>query len=441
MKVSQATVFEFGYLCSDAVKAQEQGYCFIPEADFAYLEQRCLTDDNSGFNQIMQPRIRQGCRLLQVRNYVGVIFVPSGNHIEVLPKTGITESVTPSKADFQKARQTLLIMLQALGEFRYIALDSSSIETLKLPLLEIFIARFLHTIQTVVKRGLRSDYVPQQENLLTKRGKLNIGQQVKHNFIHKQRFFCEFDEYRHDRPANRLLKSALLSVSRYSHDANNQKWLRELLFYFDDVPASCAVKQDFSQLHLDRSMAHYKPALAWARLILNDLSPASMKGKADAPSLLFPMEAVFESYVAQTLRKQLPNGYHLRTQARGKYLASHNDKNMFLLKPDLMIEQEGKPICVLDTKWKRINGNDSANHYGLSQSDFYQMFAYGQKYLSGEGELVLIYPKTDSFDEPIANHFVFQEGLNLWIAPFVIDSQQGIYLQLNEAMKQKIAAL
>jgi 5-methylcytosine-specific restriction enzyme subunit McrC len=311
----------------------------------------------------------------------------------------------------------------------------------KLPLLEIFIARFLHTIQTVVKRGLRSDYFPQQENLLTKRGKLNIGQQVKRNFIYKQRFYCEFDEYRHDRPANRLLKSALLSVSRYSRDANNQKWLRELLFYFDDVPASSAVKQDFSQLHLDRSMAHYKPALAWARLILNDLSPASMKGKVDATSLLFPMESAFESYVAQTLRKRLKEDYHLRTQARGKYLVRHNDKNMFLLKPDLVIEQAGKPICVLDTKWKRISGNDSANNYGLSQSDFYQIFAYGQKYLGGKGDLVLIYPATETFSKPVIGNFKFDKELRLWIVPFVIHARKDSHLKLNKEICEQIRDL
>lgn len=436
MAVSSASsVFEFGYLTSKQDGDKVENATSIANTDFAYLEKRCLTEDNSGFYRIMQPRIKNGCKVLQVKNYVGVIFVPSGQHIEVLPKTGITDR------DYDKARKTLLVMLQSLREFRHIQLESAGIDTLKLPLLEVFIRRFLTTVNQVVKRGLRSDYVAQQENLTTKRGKLNVGMQIKHNFVHKQRFYCEFDEYLHNRPINRLIKTAMLQIQRYSRDAHNQKLLRELLFYFDDVPVCVDTNVDFSKLKLDRGMNYYQPALAWTRLILNDLSPISMQGKAQAPSLLFPMEAVFESYVAFVLRQQLKEGYSLRTQSTKKSLVTHAGKKMFTLKPDLMIEHNGNPVCVLDTKWKRIDGSDRANNYGLSQPDFYQMFAYGQKYLGGKGELVLIYPATESFSEPIANHFVFQEGLNLWIAPFVIDSQQGSYLQLNEAMKLKIAAL
>lgn len=421
-----SSVFEFGYLVSETDRGKIDDVTYIHHADFAYLEQRCLTEDNTGFYRIMQPRIKNGCKVLQVKNYVGVIFVPSGQHIEVLPKTGITDR------DYDKARKTLLVMLQSLREFRHIQLESAGIDTLKLPLLEVFIRRFLTTVNQVVKRGLRSDYVAQQENLTTKRGKLNVGMQIKHNFVHKQRFYCEFDEYLHNRPINRLIKTAMLQIQRYSRDAHNQKLLRELLFYFDDVPVCVDTNVDFSKLKLDRGMNYYQPALAWTRLILNDLSPISMKGKAQAPSLLFPMEAVFESYVAYVLRKRLQQDYHLRTQARGEYLVSHNKKDMFLLKPDLMIEQAGNPICVLDTKWKRINGNDSEHNYGLSQSDFYQMFAYGQKYLGGKGELVLVYPATEIFNQPISSNFEFEKELTLKVVPFVIDHNRCSYLNIED---------
>ena len=46
------------------------------------------------------------------------------------------------------------------------------------------------------------------------------------------------------------------------------------------------------------------------------------------------------------------------------------------------------------------------------------MFAYGHKYLNGEGDLVLIYPKTDQFNEVIPHSFNFDENLRLWVVPF-----------------------
>jgi 5-methylcytosine-specific restriction enzyme subunit McrC len=79
---------------------------------------------------------------------------------------------------------------------------------------------------------------------------------------------------------------------------------------------------------------------------------------------------------------------------------------------------------VMDTKWKLIdkqkaNGTDK---YGLSQSDFYQMFAYGQKYLNGTGHMILIYPKSKTFDTPIPYSFDFSDNLKLWILPFDIST-------------------
>ncbi|MEL4431667.1 McrC family protein [Shewanella mangrovisoli] len=431
MKTSYASVFEFGYLCADEEQIQ-QGYTYIPDSDFADLERRCLTDDNSGFSQIMQPRIKQGCHVLQVQNYVGVIFVPSGRHIEVLPKTGIAEWDDANHSSNivvrKTARKSLLMMLQSLREFRHIALDSSDIETLHLPLLEIFIARFLDSVNTVRKRGLRSDYVEQQENLLAKRGKLNVSMQIKHNFVHKQRFYCEFDEYLQNRPANRLIKSALLKVQRYCHQQRNQRLLNELLFYFDEIPVSTNIEADFSQLNLIRGMNYYQAALAWTRLILHDQSPVSMKGQSNAPSLLFPMESVFEAYVAQQLRTILPAPYSLRTQSRAETLAEHQGEGMFTLQPDMIIEHRELRLAVLDTKWKRINAYSRKDKYGLYQGDFYQMFAYGHKYLSGKGTLALIYPKTQDFREPIEHCFDFDKNgrLILWLIPFTVSVKDEV---------------
>jgi 5-methylcytosine-specific restriction enzyme subunit McrC len=68
------------------------------------------------------------------------------------------------------------------------------------------------------------------------------------------------------------------------------------------------------------------------------------------------------------------------------------------------------------------NGTDK---YGLSQSDFYQLQAYGQSYLDGQGDVVLIYPKTATFDRPLpVFEFPKLEGLRLWVLPFCLKSRR-----------------
>ena len=73
-------------------------------------------------------------------------------------------------------------------------------------------------------------------------------------------------------------------------------------------------------------------------------------------------------------------------------------KNMFQLKPDLLVDGNNETF-ILDTKWKRISNLKYDNNYGISQSDYYQMFAYGHKYMNGQGKMVLIYPKWAKFGD------------------------------------------
>lgn len=75
---------------------------------------------------------------------------------------------------------------------------------------------------------------------------------------------------------------------------------------------------------------------------------------------------------------------------------------------------------VLDIKWKRIDKNKSngKGKLGLSQTDFYQMFAYSHKYLGGSGELYLIYPSHDDFQKSIEISFNYSDKLKLWVVPF-----------------------
>ncbi len=437
------SAFEFDYLlCEDLAAdagdtklvAGEREHR-IPQAVFAWLKKQALQaarqDGKSLRYASLCSRNRQ--EAVQLRNFVGVLQAPCGYQIEVLPKLG--KSLANDKVDV--SRSLLLNMLQCLREFRHIETDKAQLLTRKMPLLEVFIAEFLRCVGQVVKRGLRSDYVAQEDNLFALRGKLLMAQHLRQNLCRRDRFYTAFDEFSSNRAENRLLHSALKRVVQMAQTPANQRLARELGFVFADIPTSVHVKQDFQKLRLDRGMAHYEPALDWARLILAGDAPLTGQGEQHSPSLLFPMEAVFEAYVAKHLCGQLTGGYGLKKQSSVEYLVRHKEKNeegdkkgnWFNLKPDLLIQNEiGENRVVLDTKWKLLdqNAGDSKSKYGLSQADFYQLYAYGQYYLGGKGDLVLIYPKTDTFTEalPVFEFAKPDGGLRLWVLPFDLDNKR-----------------
>ena len=233
---------------------------------------------------------------------------------------------------------------------------------------------------------------------------------------------AEYDAYLMDRAENRLIHSALKSVASYTNVNKSKKLSQDLLFAFDEVPLSANYKNDFSSVKLQRGIQHYDVPLSWARLILEGYSPQSMLGDNNAYSLLFPMEAVFENFVAKYLKQRVTNPQKLSSQVQSKSLVTYGDKSYFRLKPDLYLKGFIGMDTVLDTKWKLINQNKSSgsDKFDLSQSDFYQMLAYGYKYLDGKGTLVLIYPKTSDFERPFAHPFRFDknEKLSLYVLPF-----------------------
>jgi len=413
------TIYEFDALVALAPGAPDVGgQGVVPPSVFDWLERQALRAAEAGASAWLRLTQRRGRRAVQVTSFVGVIRAPDGFQIEVLPKVG--KAIGGSDA---QARQLLIEMLRCLGGFRHVQTDSAKLVATRMPLSEVFIGEFLLTVEHIVKRGLRSDYAVRRDNVLALRGKLRIAAHLRQNLCRRDRFFAEFDEFSTNRPENRLLHAALRRALAWTASQANQQLARELCFVFADVPASERPAVDFSGVRLDRGMGHYADALAWARLILGEESPLTGAGGHRAPSLLFPMEAVFEAYVAKHLARQLAHPFALKTQARSVSLVTHLGQDWFRLKPDLLVQESAATRLVLDTKWKllddkRATGSDK---YGLDQGDFYQLHAYGQNYLDGEGDVVLIYPKTGAFTQALPV-FEFQKAdrLRLWVLPFCL---------------------
>lgn len=417
LKTVNVTVFEFDLLSANTKAKTDHRVHYLSNDAFDYLEKCCLCDETE--SRFLKMKIVHGMKVLQVQNYAGVVLCPDGTQIEVLPKVAKNNESSHSE---HSARQSLLMMLKTLQGFRHIETESANIKNQKMPLMEIFIAQFLNSVNHLIKKGIKSDYVREQNNGAYLKGKLLHSQQLKHNFINKHKFFVEYDDYLKDIAANRVIHSALKVVKGYTQVNRSQKLTQELLFTFNEIPLSKSYKNDFSSIKIERGMKHYEAPVSWSKLILEGFSPQSMLGSSNTLSLLFPMEAVFESFVAKYLKKHIPSPLKVSSQVQSKSLVTYGDKNYFRLKPDLYISELNKAHTVLDTKWKLIDQTKVAGKgkFGLSQSDLYQMLGYGHKYLETNGNLVLIYPKSDSFNKPLAHSFSYDEEnkLKLWVVPF-----------------------
>lgn len=375
-------------------------------------------EDAVDFDPVFTYSISGGSDYLKVQNYVGVIRTNSGITIEILPK--LSKHTNPDQA-----RSLLIKMLVELQDSPFREGTSADLEAHCMPLFEILLKYFLDEVANIARKGIARTYVAHEDNLIFLRGKLRIGEHIKRNSFNAAKVFCEYDEYEANRPINRLIKGALEIVSRLAEEPINQQRCRELLFWFEHVPATTNVRLDFQRVQRDRLIQHYAPAMPLCRMILEGLNPLTQQGQRRAISLLFPMERVFEDFVAARLPQQFDD-WRIHTQVTGQALVElHIKKKMFNLRPDLEFSRKGQRL-IADIKWKLISENDRSNSYGISQSDIYQLFAYSKKFLSGQTrrEVYLIYPASETFTQPLPP-FWYEENMDvLYVVPFDLEEEE-----------------
>ena len=144
-----------------------------------------------------------------------------------------------------------------------------------------------------------------------------------------------------------------------------------------------------------RRTAGYDTVLRWCDIFLRKgTSFDTFSGHEKAFALLYPMDVLYERYIGQQLKiwvkNQKPLDYEVKLQSTSKNL--YDDPKAFPLRPDILLYKNGEPILIMDTKWKILN-QDKQKHYGISQADMYQMFAYAQRF--DQPEVVIIYPQTE----------------------------------------------
>ena len=385
--------------CKDDV--QEEGLTTVSRALFEDLEQFLFDFNSSNIHADASEFIRLGSqryagKYISVNNFVGVIQTPKGHQVQILPKIdlGRDENDADEVNSFKQTKKIFLKMIRTLRDIPIKHLDTTNLKTEKLPIFEIFISMYLQEAMILAKRGLKSAYQEHEDNLRFYKGKLMVSEQIKRNTAHKERFYMRYDEYDLNRPENRLIKSTLLKLMSLSANEQNQKEIRQILTFFELVEPSPNYERDFSLVKKDRTVKDYEMILQWSKVFLLNQSFSTFTGRSQSWALLFPMETVFESYVAQELRKVCADTpWTISVQDREQWLFDYPN-HKFRLKPDIVIRKDDGSQIILDTKWKSLTDNERMN-YGISQSDMYQMYAYSKKYTrTGDDspDVWLLYP-------------------------------------------------
>ena len=339
------------------------------------------------------------------QNFVGTILLDD-IQIEILPKIPLVEN----NIEAEKIR--FLEILQNIDYFKEKIFSNSKIEIIDTSILELFIHLFIEEVEKIVKKGLIYKYVDKNENLNVFKGKLDINSHIKYNFSHKERFFMKFDEFSVNSLENIIIKLTIQKLKKVSINPKNKENLNKIGHYFENVSILDGSIENLKYLTFDRMNDYYKNAIQWAKIFLNNQSSSIFStNNGEIPSILFPMETIFENYIANKLvniiQEKSYNQLAIKVQDNSCSIFSsislNNvkiDNNILRIRPDIVIKNKNtKEIFILDTKWKVLNKLD--DKFKISTEDIYQMLAYVKTYNDRSKnnytckKAYLIYPATN----------------------------------------------
>lgn len=308
---------------------------------------------------------------VQFKQYVGVIQI-NGLTIEIRPKADRQNDDSTKK----KWRDVLIQMLQACGKVKINPFEEAHLEQGGLNLIELYFNQYLNEVQSLIRNGLVKKYRKEEGNVKALKGKLDFSKNIRHNLVHKERFYTVHQVYDVNHEIHQILAQALEIVGQFSTSMSINDKYRRTQLDFPDVERIQATKQLLDSIQLNRKTAPYERALELARLIILNYSPNVSSGAEKMISILFDMNKLWEEYVLARLRKSGVNGVQILGKRSKRFWGGNS------LEPDIVLKKDGKTY-IIDTKWK-ISDNTT------SIQDLRQMYAYG-RFWNAE-KIMLLYP-------------------------------------------------
>lgn len=307
---------------------------------------------------------------LESKGIVGHIPITPEFHIIIQPKVqianlfGMLDYAYKIKIDFPKGQ-----------------IECESLEQVYERLAKIFAEKIIERCC----KGLYRDYLPKTEKLGYIRGRLDIRQAVQKPWEVKLK--CHYNEQTSDIEDNQILAWTLFIIGRSG--LCGELVSSKVRKAFHTLQGVVTIKSFTSQACIDRNYHRlnqdYQLLHALCRFFLENTGPSHEKGDREMVPFLIDMGSLYQEFVAEWLKVNIPKGFFIKQQHRFIH-----DKNYFDI-IDLVLGDivTNKILYVLDTKYKIPKK--------VASDDIHQIVAYANA-LNCQNA-ILIYPQ--NLEQPL----------------------------------------
>ena len=328
---------------------------------------------------------KQGQWQLKVGHYIGIVLLPSGMTLEILPKmiASASTSRTPqqqfyeshqnSASDIRQARQWVQNMLSDLinTSNQYHSklpntknLGQFNAQVTPLPLSAPSLSDWLahQFLQRLAHYQPTQHYQAQVDNQTTLQGRLLIKEQLRRNSVQPHKFVCERSVLSQDMLSNRVIKSALVWLAPLLQTAMPPKSIQlwqsvHALNYHERQQLESVYQQAKRQLalqplsQLQANAAQQLLDLAYWLLQQSNIETGSgldtnlssnQSSSRPRLCLLIDMNQAFEQWASlriASMFEQLNLNYNALHQAQSVWLNDAEGQACLSIRPDLLIYQ------------------------------------------------------------------------------------------------------
>ncbi|MCM1500636.1 MAG: McrC family protein [Clostridium sp.] len=302
-------------------------------------------------------------QMVQFSGISGVISY-SNVEIEIMPKflnAGI------------EWRESLFNMICIAGSRRIFAQQSSHMAKKQLTFYDHVAIMFIDEMVKALGQDTIHTYRDEEDSSRFLRGRLLMYAQLEHIITNAGTLYYEHDVFDTENEFNYILKWCAQSLEAKVKNNDIRNKLREIGEELPKVSGTYRIPVDAK---LPPQYSHYLKALEIANNLASGYGSAFQKAEGRGMSYIVPMEVIYEKFIEKILKSLVSEKYSIKSEAQSSVLfakAEYTDMKSYYTRPDNKIVINGKPMLLIDAKYKNNFVNNRVKK--PINTDVYQIFA------------------------------------------------------------------
>lgn len=316
-------------------------------------------------------------------------------------------------------------------DYRYMNVEN--LDTMK----DLCACILIRAVSLQLKRGLIREYITEENELMSPKGKIDITSSITSGVIQNHRLICSHDEFSENSTRNRIVKQTLSVLLASDVKQEYRTDIRKLLRFFADVDFIDPHTINWSMAY-DRNNQSYRFLMAICKLVLKDLLMTQSDGTFRMMDLLDEraQHTIYEKFILEYYAKEWPRLH--ANSSRIKWGLDEDDTPGMLpsMLSDIMLN-DGHTWFIIDAKFYNKNIQTNQGRSTLISGNLYQILSYVQNKkfeLAKTGKPfdvvgMLLYAHTqdslqpDGFDKKILGNRMMTKTLDLDQEPLEIAEQ------------------